>query len=215
MFFLATVADTIRIAPTHFSGGDDLALIAAINAAYPDRTLMDVGLVVSLYDVLTVGSALIHAGDGAAHFEVVFRVVVFKPFVGECVTAKVTECTQAGIRLSIDFFDNIAVPYYNIFEPNHFDKAKKRWVWDDHQNDEEGAEGEEAKEPEEDSQLEIRKGDFIRFTVESLQVRAQDVEGKRDTGQSKHTLESESKGLSGAAGERATGEQSAVVFTPC
>ena len=55
---------------------------------------MDVGLCIALYDVIRVGSSLIHPADGGAHFEVVFRVVVFKPFIGEVITGTVLNCTK-------------------------------------------------------------------------------------------------------------------------
>jgi DNA-directed RNA polymerase III subunit RPC8 len=144
MFYLATIADTIRVPPSQFAHGDAKSLTDAISRKFPGRTIMDVGMVISLFDVLTVGSALIHAGDGSAHFEIVFRVVVFKPFVGEIIEGKVTECSSEGIRISLEFFDNIVVPYYNIFEPNHYDSKKRRWVWDDHKN---GDEEEEEVSP--------------------------------------------------------------------
>ena len=195
MFYIATIADTLRIPPQNFSTGDDQSLINAITSKYPSRTITDVGVVVELFDVVTVGGAVIHAGDGGACFEVVFRVVVFKPFVGECITAKVTACTPEGINLSLDFFDNITVPYYNFFEPNHFDGEGKKWVWDDHQNDEaEGAGGEDGEAPDEDSQLNVRKGDLVRFVVDSVTFldRTYSVKGV-------HTTETTADTLPGAA----------------
>ena len=64
MFFLATIADTIQIDPQNYSDGDEIALRHAIHKKYPEMIIMDVGLVISLYDVIKVGSALIHAADG-------------------------------------------------------------------------------------------------------------------------------------------------------
>ena len=54
MFFLATVVDTLKLSPEQYESGDSLALISAINAKYPEKVLMDVGLVMTLYDIVKV-----------------------------------------------------------------------------------------------------------------------------------------------------------------
>lgn len=100
-------ADTLRINPSIFGTGDTSSIISAINAKYPQKVIMDLGLVISLYDILRVGSSLIHPADGGAHFEVVFRVVVFKPFCGEVVKGRVRNCTREGIEVSLEFFEKI------------------------------------------------------------------------------------------------------------
>jgi DNA-directed RNA polymerase III subunit RPC8 len=163
MFFLATIADTIRVEPHDFGKGDAKAIQSSINKKYPQKVLPSVGLVICLYDVLRVGAALIHPADGASHFELVFRVVVFKPFAGEIINGKIREATPEGLGVTLGFFDNVKIPYYNIFEPNHFSATRKAWIWDDHQND-----GLEAEEPDPDSLLELRVGHGIRLQVEKI-----------------------------------------------
>ena len=187
MFFLTTIADTLRIPPSSFSKGDSPSIVQAINAKYPRKVIMDVGMCIALYDVIEVGSSLIHPADGGAHFEVVFRVVVFKPFVGEVVNGRVSACTKAGIEVSLDFFDSIKIPYYNIFQPNHFDEGNSkggkdgRWVWDDHKNDEDG----DAEREEDAEELAIEVGDLISFVVDSIHFT-----GKNYSVKGVHTLES-------------------------
>lgn len=182
MFLIATVVDTLKLTPEQYESGDSLALISAINAKYPERVLMDVGLVMTLYDIVKVGSSLIHPADGGAHFEVVFRLVVFKPHVGEVITGKVSECTSLGIKVSLDFFTNIQIPYYHLFEPSHFDEAKKTWIWDDKQEDEDKVDGDEEEENE---PLAIKKGDMINFSVHDV-----NFTGKTYSVKGVHTMES-------------------------
>ncbi len=81
--------------------------------------------------------------------------------------------------MSLDFFEDVFVPYYNIFEPNRFDEDRRVWIWDDHLND--GDVG--AEEPEDELALEIKKGDEIRFKVESVgfEGRAFSVKGMQMT----------------------------------
>lgn len=105
MFFLAEIADTLRVPPTDFGCGDAASLVKCIKEKYSAEVLMDVGMVVKLYDVIRVGSSIIHPSDGGAHFEVVFRLVIFKPLVGEVLKGKVTHCSKDGIKVSFDFIN--------------------------------------------------------------------------------------------------------------
>ena len=59
------------------------AITAALNEKYPNRVVPQLGLCIALYDVVAVGEAQIHPGSAAHHTHVEFRLVVFRPFVGE------------------------------------------------------------------------------------------------------------------------------------
>lgn len=84
MFVVATLADSIRVPPTLFAQPTLTSVHSEIDKEYPNRVIMDVGLVVCrLGDALEVGDGVCVAGDGGAHYEVVFRLLVFRPFVDE------------------------------------------------------------------------------------------------------------------------------------
>lgn len=40
-----------------------------------------------------------------------FRMIVFRPFKGEVMLAKIRSSTPSGINLRTDFFDDIFIPY--------------------------------------------------------------------------------------------------------
>lgn len=46
----------------------------------------------------------------AIYTQVRFRLLVFRPFVGEILSGKVSSCTKDGIKVSLDFFENASVP---------------------------------------------------------------------------------------------------------
>jgi DNA-directed RNA polymerase III subunit RPC8 len=50
---------------------------------YTDRVIHDVGLVITVGDVLKVGEGAVFPSDGGVHYKVVFQIVVFRPFPGE------------------------------------------------------------------------------------------------------------------------------------
>ena len=133
---------------------------------------------------IQVGSSLIHPADGAAHFEIVFRLVVFKPFVGEVITGKVLECNTTGIKVGLDFFQNNHIPYYHLFEPSRFDEQSKAWIWDDGDEDDGQDDDEEENEP-----LAITKGRTINFKVHDI-----NFIGKTYSVKGVHTMESKVAG---------------------
>ena len=53
--------------------------------------LHDLGLVVTIYDVLSIDGGFIYPSDGAAHYTVTFRLVVFRPFINEILTGRLTK----------------------------------------------------------------------------------------------------------------------------
>ena len=44
-----------------------------------------------------------------------FRLTVFRPFVGEVLTGRIMTATYTGIRISLEFFDDIFIPAHLIF----------------------------------------------------------------------------------------------------
>jgi len=44
-----------------------------------------------------------------------FRMTVFRPFVGEVLTGRIMAATHRGIRISLEFFDDIFIPGHLIF----------------------------------------------------------------------------------------------------
>lgn len=42
--------------------------------------------------------------------------IVFRPFVGEVLTGRIMAATYTGIRISLEFFDDIFIPAHLIFQ---------------------------------------------------------------------------------------------------
>ena len=126
-FNLSRLSDTVQIQPRDF--GKDLleAITAALNEKYPNRVVPQLGLCIALYDIVAVGEAQIHPGSAAHHTHVEFRLVVFRPFVGEVLEGTIIGCDEAGLRVSMGFFDNIHVPRHLI----GFAQGAVRWSPDE------------------------------------------------------------------------------------
>jgi DNA-directed RNA polymerase III subunit RPC8 len=127
MFLLAVIEDTVRIPPSEFDAKELEAVKFQINNKYSNRVLENVGLCIKLYDILDVGDGIIMAGDGGSHTRVKFRMIIFKPFLGEILVGRIKECTQDYIRVSVLFFEHIYIPASFLPDPSTFDEGK--WVW--------------------------------------------------------------------------------------
>ena len=115
MFILSRLRDAVRIIPELFDKDMTSALTAVLNEKYSGRVLSNVGLCISVYEVTGHSVPMLHPCDGASFCTVDFRMVVFRPFVGEVLSAKIVENSlENGVRLSVGFFDQIWVPPGNL-----------------------------------------------------------------------------------------------------
>jgi len=103
------------------------ALTQWLNAKYSNRVLHKVGLCISVYDILSVGDGALKYGDGCVYIKTEFRMTVFRPFVREVITGRIMSATHRGIRLSLEFFDDIYIPAHLIFPQANFDHTSQSW----------------------------------------------------------------------------------------
>jgi DNA-directed RNA polymerase III subunit RPC8 len=66
-----------------------------------DQVVSNLGLVITIYDILEIQGGFIYAGDGAAHYTVKFRVVVFRPFVGEVMVGRLAKCDRYAVQYAV------------------------------------------------------------------------------------------------------------------
>ncbi|CUM66674.1 uncharacterized protein PRCAT00004350001 [Priceomyces carsonii] len=150
MFILSELSDLVRIPPSTFNLPTRESIINELSKKYSNKVVNDLGLAISIWDVLEIKEGLLKPGDGAAYVETRFRCVIWKPFVGEVLIGWVSDCTPEGIKVKLDFFDEIFVPKNYLFENCVFREAEKAWVW----------------QPDEEAELFIDINEKIRFRVE-------------------------------------------------
>eukprot|EP00850_Spirogloea_muscicola_P015172 SM000114S24135 [mRNA] locus=s114:165715:167771:- [translate_table: standard] len=122
MFQLAAVEDTVRVAPRDLQLPHLVAVRAELRRAYIDKVIRDVGLVVALYDVQSVTGGFIYPGDGAPRFTVSFRLVVFRPFVGEVLLAKLRSADTSGLCPAAGLLATVAAAARS-------NEEEELWVW--------------------------------------------------------------------------------------
>mmetsp|Transcript_2729 Transcript_2729/g.6387 ORF Transcript_2729/g.6387 Transcript_2729/m.6387 type:complete len:329 (+) Transcript_2729:168-1154(+) len=159
MFVVVTLVDTIRIPANNLNLPTLVALHNEIDLKYPNRVLMDTGLVISRYkDILKISNGLCVPGDGGCHHECLFRLIVFRPFVEEVCTGTIVKSTSEGVQVSLGFFQDIFIPAYWMLRPSEYDEKAGLWVWTpDYGEDADDEEGEEGEGEEGDEKVENGK----------------------------------------------------------
>jgi DNA-directed RNA polymerase III subunit RPC8 len=88
-----------------------------------------VGLGIVFYDFIHIGEPYLYPGAGSSIQIVKFRLVVFRPSVGETIVGKVIQSNKDGVRVSLEFFDDILIPASQLQNPSAFNPSTNLWVW--------------------------------------------------------------------------------------
>mmetsp|Transcript_27387 Transcript_27387/g.73733 ORF Transcript_27387/g.73733 Transcript_27387/m.73733 type:complete len:298 (-) Transcript_27387:225-1118(-) len=129
MFQLVIVEDTVKIHPSEFNKPRAEAIVVAVNAKYANKVVLDTGLCIQVYDLVSLGDAFLYPGSAAQHVTAVFRLVVFRPFVGEVMAGTIRSNSRAGIAISLEFFEDVFVPCELLFGECVFVEAENVWCW--------------------------------------------------------------------------------------
>ncbi|XP_057963732.1 uncharacterized protein LOC131154918 [Malania oleifera] len=157
MFFLSLIEHTFRLPPHLLSLPLEEAVKGELERLFLDKVVQDLGLCISVYDIQKIIGGFIYPGEGASTYTVKFRLMMFRPFVGEVIAAKLKESDADGLHLSLGFFDDIHVPAHLMPKPSRFgpcpeNEGSKLWMW----------------EYDEGQTLFIDGEDEIRFRVQSV-----------------------------------------------
>lgn len=134
MFYLSKIEHTLRLPPHLLNLPLSEAIKGELESLFLDKVVAQLGLCISVYDIQSVDGGFVFPGDGASTYTVQFRLIVFRPFVGEVIEATLKESTPNGLRLSLGFFDDIYVPQPllpnpSVSEPDPVNKNQVRWIW--------------------------------------------------------------------------------------
>ncbi|KAF8392284.1 hypothetical protein HHK36_022626 [Tetracentron sinense] len=168
MFFLSVIEHTLRLPPHLLSLPLKEAIKGELETLFLDKVISSLGLCVSIYDIRSIDGGFIFAGDGASTYTVVFRLIMFRPFVGEILVGKLKSSDANGLRLSLGFFDDIYVPVHLLPNPSHLlpdpdNKHGVRWTWEF-----------------QEEQFPIDGKDEIRFRVHSINYPSIPVEQEKE-----------------------------------
>jgi DNA-directed RNA polymerase subunit E' len=97
MYKMLTVEDKIRVPPSKFGLGPENAIKASLDERWEGTVDKALGVVLSVMSIESTGEGKILPGDGAIHFPVKFKVIVYQPEMYEVVKGQVIDITEFGI----------------------------------------------------------------------------------------------------------------------
>jgi DNA-directed RNA polymerase subunit E' len=97
MYKMLTVEDKIRVPPSKFSLGPENAIKASLDERFEGTVDKNLGVVLSVVSIESTGEGKILPGDGAIHYPVTFRVIVYQPEMYEVVKGQVIDITEFGV----------------------------------------------------------------------------------------------------------------------
>jgi len=130
MFVLSELRSILQLHPRGFDKSLEQQIKDELNHKLSNRILYNVGLCISLYDILEIGESHILPGDGCAHTKVRFRMLVFRPSNEEIIAGKIKSCSREGVTVSLGFFDEIFIPAENLQHPSRYEETENVWVWE-------------------------------------------------------------------------------------
>lgn len=101
MFYLTEVEDYIRVDPRLFGLPTEEAISEQLDETYSDYYEKDLGKVISVVEIKSVGQGVIIPGDGAAYYKSNFVLLVWKPEIQEVAYGRIDEITNFGAFIDL------------------------------------------------------------------------------------------------------------------
>ena len=101
MFYITEVEDHIRVEPKLFGLPTVEAVEQQLKKTFTEYYDKEMGMVVTVIDVLNVGEGIIIPGDGAAYYESTFKLLVWKPELQEVIPGIIAEITNFGAFINM------------------------------------------------------------------------------------------------------------------
>ena len=97
MYKMLTVDDKIRVPPSKFNLGPEDAVKASLDERFEGTVDKNLGVVLAVTSIEGIGEGKILPGDGAIHYPVKFKVIVYQPEMYEVVKGQVIDITEFGV----------------------------------------------------------------------------------------------------------------------
>jgi len=107
MFYEIQVKDHIRVPPSSFGEKLKDAVLTQLNEKFNTFISKEMGLAITVSEVLKIGEGVIIPGDGAAYYETEFKLITFKPELQEVIFGRITDITDFGAFINIGAIDGM------------------------------------------------------------------------------------------------------------
>lgn len=107
MFKILTVTDTVRVNPVKFDLELKQSVKESLQETIEGKMNVDIGVFLVIGEVLNIGEGEIIPEDGAIHYPVEYKVLVYKPEINEIVLGEVVDITEFGAFVRIGPMDGL------------------------------------------------------------------------------------------------------------
>ncbi len=153
MYKILTVRDKIRVPPMKFNLPMEKAVIESLAEEWEGTIDKDLGVILSVVSVEEVGEGKVFPGNGAIHYPVKFKLLIYYPEMHELVKGNVIDVTEFGVFVRIGPLDGMI----------HVSQLMNDFVFFDPKNS--VFSGRESKRV-------IKEGDIVRARVISISLGA-------------------------------------------
>lgn len=101
MFYITEVEDYIRVEPKLFGLPTAESVEKQLKETYSDFYDRDIGKVINVIEVLSIGEGVIIPGDGATYYHSRFKILVWKPELQELAYGIISEITNFGAFIDL------------------------------------------------------------------------------------------------------------------
>src|SRR3989338_4597627 len=101
MFYKVELKDHIRVPPKLFHLTTEDSVVQRIRKNYEGFISKELGIVIDVAGIKTIGEGVIIHGDGAAYYNVTFELYTFKPEVQEAVAGIIRDIADFGAFMNL------------------------------------------------------------------------------------------------------------------
>lgn len=101
MFYKTQIKDHVRVPPDLFGLNVEEAVIERVKKDYEGYISKDLGIVIDVSKINTIGDGIIVPGDGASYYETEFELITFKPELQEVLLGRIKDIADFGAFINL------------------------------------------------------------------------------------------------------------------
>ncbi len=102
-----TIEEDVKIPPSEFGKTKTESLLKILRQKYEGQIDKDIGVIVAINEVKSVGQGFIRPGNGSAIYPTQYDALVFKPELNEIVDGNVLEIVEFGAFVNLGALDGL------------------------------------------------------------------------------------------------------------
>lgn len=107
MFYEIEAKSHVRVPPRKFKQNTKKAILSQLREQFSNYSSKDIGIVIGVSDILEVGDGILIPGDGAAYYNTVYKLILFKPENHEVIQGNLTEIAEFGAFINLGPLDGM------------------------------------------------------------------------------------------------------------